>query len=160
MGEVNSLRTRIETSLAAGVREVLIESVRPDRMHITSAEGEMIQIGGKFYLKSGGEWQVKSLPAGGAQSDSGFDFRTLVKQMITKSGLRLTGQLLGDQVVDGVDTTVYEFAVTDGSQTGTIQLSVGKKDGYMRRMSLNGGGLGIQLWFTNINEQLSIEAPM
>jgi hypothetical protein len=120
----------------------------------------MIQIGGKFYLKSNGEWQVTSLPASDAQSDSGLDFRTFVKEMIGKSGLRITGQLLGDQLLDGVDTAVYEFAVTDGSQTGTIQISVGKKDGYMRRMSLSGDGLGIKLWFTNINEPLSIEAPM
>ena len=160
MGDVSSLRTRMQTSLPAGQREVLIESMKPDRTHIMSSEGEMFMIGRKVYLKSSGGWQVTSMPAGGAQSDAGLDFRTFVKQMIGKSGVRITGQLLGGQMIDGVDTVAYEFAVTDGSETGTIQLSVGKEDGYIRRMSVSGGGIGIKIWFSNINEQFSIEPPM
>ncbi len=161
MAEVRSLRTRMQTSLPTGQREVLIESTKPDRIHVLSPEGEMIAIGGKFYLKSNGGWQVTSVPAGGgAQSDSGFDFRTFVKQMIDNSDVLITGYPLGDQTLDGVNTAAYEFEVTEGSQTGTILINVGKGDGYMRRMSISGGGIGINLWFTNINERFSIEPPM
>lgn len=160
MSEVNSLRTRLQTFLPTGQREILIESVKPDRVHVISPYGEMITIGRKFYVKSTAGWEVTSAPAGGAQSDAGFDFRTFVKEMTAKAGVRITGQVLGRQMIDGVETVAYEFAVTDGSETGTIQVSVGKEDGYIRRMSLSGGAVEIKIWFTNINEQISIEPPM
>jgi hypothetical protein len=159
MGEVNSVRTRLQTSLPTGQREVLIESVKPDRAHIISADGEMIMIGGKLYLKSAAGWQVTSMRAGGAQS-VGLDYRTVVKELMAKSGVRITGQAVGGQMIDGVDTVAYEFTVTDGSETGTIQVCVGKEDGYMRRMFLMGGGLELRIWFTHINEQFSIEPPL
>ena len=160
MGEVNSSRTRLQTSLPAGQREILIESVKPDRVHVISPYGEMIAIGRKFYVKSTGGWEVTSAPAGDAKSDAGFDFRTFIKQMTTKAGVRITGQVLGSQMIDGVETIAYEFAVTDGSETGTIQVSVGKEDGYLRRMSLLGSAVDIKIWFTNLNEHISIEPPM
>ena len=160
MGEVNSLRTRMQTFLPSGQREILIESMKPDRIHVISPYGEMIAIGRKFYMKSNGAWEVTPVPAGGAQSDAGFDFRTFVKEMIAKANVRITGQVLGGQMIDGVETVAYEFSVTDGSETGTIQVSVGKEDGYIRQMFLSGGAVDIKIWFTKINEQLSIEPPM
>ena len=159
MSGVGSVRTRVQTSLPTGEREVLIETMKPERTHIMSAEGEMFIIGRKFYMKTGGTWNVTSIPAG-SKSDQGFDFRSLVKQMMAKSNVRVTGQVVGGQVLDGVETVAYEFAVTDGSETGTLQVCVGKQDGYIRRMFLSGGALEIKIWFTNINEQFSIEAPM
>jgi outer membrane lipoprotein-sorting protein len=160
MGEVSSVRTRMLTNLPSGPRDVVIESIKPDRVHVISAEGEMIVIGSKFYLKRGGAWEVTSMPAGAAQSEAGFDFRAFVKQMIVKSSVRITGQVLGDQVIDGVDTIAYEFTVTDRAESGKIQMSVGKEDGYIRRMSLVGGPVDIKIWFTNMNEPFSIEPPM
>lgn len=160
MGEINSLRTRLQASMPTGQRDVMIESIKPDRAHIVSSDGEMIVIGRKFYMKNNAGWQLTSLPAGGAQSDSGLDFRALVKQMLGKPGVRLTGQVLGTQSIDGVDSIAYEFAITDGSETGTIQVSVGKEDGYIRRMALSGGALEIKVWFTDINERFSIDPPM
>ncbi|MFY9570719.1 MAG: hypothetical protein WAV20_04915, partial [Blastocatellia bacterium] len=160
MSEVNSLRTRLQTFMPTGQSEAMIESVKPDRMHVTSPYGEMIQIGRKLYMKTAAGWEVRSMPAGGAQSDAGFDFRTFVKQMTARSGVRITGQMLGSQMIDGVETLAYEFEVTDGSETGTMQVSIGKEDGYMRRISLSGGPVNIKIWFSNINEPLSIEPPM
>jgi hypothetical protein len=83
-----------------------------------------------------------------------------LKQLVGKSGVRITGVFLGVQSIDGVDAEAYEFAVTDGSENGTIQLSVGKEDGYIRRMSVSEGAFGIKIWFTNLDEQFSIEPPM
>jgi hypothetical protein len=168
MAEVNSVRTRIQTLLPTGKREILIETVKPDRTHVMSPEGEMVVIGGTFYLKTNAGWQVTTVPAGNAaQSDSGFDFSALIKQMIGKSKVLITGQFLDDQVLDGVDCAAYEFELTDRSETGTIQVNIGKKDGYMRRLSISGPGLvqggsgpTINVWFTNINEPLSIQPPM
>jgi len=160
MSDVDSVRTRLQTTLPEGQMELLIESMKPDRIHVISPYGEMIGIGRKFYVKSAGGWEVKSEPLGGAQSEA-FDIRAFLKQMTAKlSGVRLTGQVLGSQMIDGVETVVYEFAVTDASESGTVQMSVGKDDGYIRRMSLSGGSLSIRIWYTNINEQFSIEPPM
>jgi hypothetical protein len=160
MRQLNSVRVRIQASLPIGQREIQIETVKPDRAHIISPDGEIIVIGKKFYLKSNGVWQLISLPPGGDLANSGIDFQAVLKQMISKSGVRITGQILGDQMMDGVDTVAYEFSVADASQTGTIQISVGKQDGYVRLMSLSEGGFGMKIWFTNLNEEFSIEPPM
>jgi hypothetical protein len=169
MAEVKSVRTRIQSFLSTGQREVVIEAMKPDRMHVTSPEGEFIAIGSTFYLKNNGGWRVTTLPTGkAAQSASGLDFGALVKQMLGTSGLLIAGHQLGDQVLDGVDTAAYEFDITDRTGNGTIQVSVGKLDGYMRRLSISGGPrfsqgeseLIINVWFTDINETFSIQPPM
>jgi hypothetical protein len=160
MSEINSMRTRLQAFMPDGPKEVLIEVVKPDRMHVVSPYGEMFSIGRKFYVKGAKGWQVTDMAGSGAQSDSGFDFRTYVKQMIGKSSVRITGQTLGDQMIEGVDTVVYEFAITEGSESGTIQISVGKDDGYLRRMSISGGAVKVRIWFGDINEQFSIDPPM
>jgi hypothetical protein len=160
MAEVNSMRTRLQTFTAEGQKEILIERTKPDRMHVITTYGEMIAIGRKFYAKKSGVWEVTPTPAGAVQSDPGFDFLTLVKQTIGKSSVRVTGQLLGSQMVDGTDTVAYEFGIVDGAETGTLQVGVGKADGFLRRLYLKAGPLDIRVWFTNINERLSIEPPL
>jgi hypothetical protein len=147
----------MQSSLPSGQVEVLLESMKPDRVHVVSPYGEMIAIGRKFYVKGSGGWSVTTAKA--AQSDAGFDFNTLIKQLIEKSGVKITGERLGAQTVDGIDTVAYAFEVSDGNQTGRIELNIGK-DGYMRQMFLSGGGLDLKLWFSNLNEPLSIEPPM
>jgi len=168
MAEVKSVRTRIQTFLPTGEREVVIETVKPNRTHLRSPEGEMIAIGSKVYLKTGDAWVLTPVSAGMVPgSDSGFDFSTLINEMIGKSKVQITGQMLGDEEIDGLNCSVYEFEVTDRSETGTIQISVGKKDGYMRRLTISGpapgqGGssLTINVWFNDINQPISIRPPM
>lgn len=160
MAEVNSVRTRMRGSLPEGEREILLESIKPDRLHVISPEMEIIAIGRKSYVKNAGRWELTAMPDGGPQSSAGFDFRTLVKQMISKPSVHITGQVLGTQMLGGVDTIAYEFAITEGSENGTIQISVGKADGYMRQMSVSGGAINIKFWFTDINQRFSIEPPI
>ena len=162
---VKSVRTRIQAFLPTGQREVVIETVKPDRTHVVSPEGEIITIAGKVYLNTGDGWQVTPVaPAIATRSDAGVDFSALVKEMIDKSKVLITGHMLGDRVFDEVDCSVYEFEVTDRSGTGTIQVSVGKKDGYMRRLEISGpaqdGAFRINVWFDNINQPISIKQPM
>jgi len=150
----------MQMSSAAGQREVFIESVKPDRMHVSSPDAEMIAIGRKFYVKTGGGWTVQTAPATSSTLDSGFDVRTFIREMISKGNVRISGKILGSQVVDGVETIAYEFAVTEGSESGTLRLSVGKQDGYMRLLSATGGGIDMMVMFSSLNEPISIEAPM
>jgi hypothetical protein len=143
-----------------GEREILIESIKPDRLHVIAPELEIITIGRKSYKKNAGRWEVTVMPDGGTQSAAGFDFRTLVKQMISEQSVHITGKTLGTQMLGGLDTVAYEFAITEGTESGTIQISVGKADGYMRRMSVSAGAVNIHLLFTDINQRFSIEPPI
>jgi hypothetical protein len=157
MSELNSVTTRLQSLLPNGPIDVVIESMKPDRMHVTSPYGEMISIGRKFYVKNTGGWSVTSGNA--SQLDAGLDFRGLVKQLIEKSRVTITGYLLGPQTVDGIETVAYTFEITDGKEFGKIELYVGK-DGYIRQMFLSGRALNLKLWFNNLNEPLSIEPPL
>ena len=157
MSELNSVRTRMQSVLPSGSIDMVIESIKPDRMHVTSPYGEMISIGRKFYVKGTEGWQVTS--ANTPQSDAGLDFKALAKQFIEKSRVTITGYELGHQTVDGVDTVVYTFEVTDGKEFGKIELYLGK-DGYIRQMFLSEGAVNLKMWFNNLNEPLSIEPPM
>ena len=157
MSELNSVRTRMQTLMPSGSIDVVIETMKPDRMHVTSPYGEMISIGQKFYVKGTEGWSVTSVKP--PQSDALLDFRALVKQLIEKSRVTITGYLLGPQTVDGIDTVAYTFEVNDGNEFGKIDLYLGK-DGYMRQMFLSGRAVNLKMWFNNLNEPLSIEPPM
>src|SRR5215510_10171225 len=154
MNELNSVRTRMQTVLPTGQVDILIESMKPDRMHFISPYGEMISIGRKFFVKGPGGWSLTTSNV--AQSDAGLDFKAFVKQFIEKSRVTITGYLLGPQTVDGTDTVGYTFEVTEGKEFGKVDLYLGK-DGYIRQMFLSGGPLNLKLWFNDLNEPISIE---
>jgi len=159
MNEMRSARTRFQAVLPGGERDVMIESVKPDRVHVLSSDGEMIVIGRKFYVKTNGAWQVTTTPTAGSELDSALNFQNLVREMLGRSQIRVSGKTLGTQSLD-VEAIVYEFTVSDRSDTGTIRLSVGKDDGFVRRMVITGGGLDIRVSCSDINEAISIEPPM
>jgi hypothetical protein len=161
LAQARSLRMRIEMKLPAGGGEGIVEIVKPDRIRAIRADTEIIAIGGNVYLRSeGGPWQRTSAPAGGPRSVAGLDLPAFLDGLLRKSGARVTGRTIGDEVVDGYDTVAYEFTVSDNDDTGTIQLSIGKADGIPRRMSMVGPGIDVKVWFSSINENLSIEPPM
>ena len=147
----------MQSLMPSGSIDVIVESMKPDRMHVTSPYGEMISIGGKFYVKGTEGWSVT--PGNAPQSDAGLDFSALIKQFIEKSRVRITGYLLGPQTIDGIDTTAYAFEVTEGKEFNKIELYLGN-DGYIRQMFLSGRTLNLKMWFNNLNEPLSIEPPM
>lgn len=105
MEEASSIRIRLQVPVAGRQREIVVESVKPDRLHVSSPDSEFIMIGHKFYVKGRDGWQVMSTPASVDQSDSGSYFSTFVRNLLlAKSNLQITGQILGEQVIDGVDT--------------------------------------------------------
>jgi hypothetical protein len=161
MADVSSMRTRMEATVSNGQRDLLIETVKPDRMRVVAQDGEMIFIEGKLYSRAGaGRWETREMPPGGAQSVAGVDFVRFLKQVLSKSRVRVAGQILGSESLDGIETIAYEFTVSDNSETGTIQVSVGKDDGFMRKLFLTGGQVVVRAWFTDINGDISIEAPL
>jgi hypothetical protein len=151
----------MEATLSTGQRDLLIESVKPDRMRVVGQDGEMIFVEGRLYSRTaGGNWETREMPQGGAQSVAGVDFVRFLKQLLNRSRARVAGQILGSESLDGVETIAYEFTVSDNSETGTIQVSVGKDDGFMRKLFISGGPVVVRAWFTNINESISIEPPL
>jgi hypothetical protein len=161
MSRARCFRTRMLTTLPTGNRLLKIENVRPDRVRIVAPDGEMIMIGRKLYVTVGrGAWQVTQLPAGGQPEGAGLDFQAFLREMLNKTGAGVTGQVLGDETVDDVEAVAYEFTMTDGAESGVVQVSVGKQDGYMRRLFISGDAISLKIWFSDINGELSIEAPI
>jgi hypothetical protein len=160
MTGVRSLRVQLQLTLPTGAREVVVETVKPDRMRVTAPDGEFLLIGQNYYYRlAGGAWQVTTSKSALDTPASALDYSTFVKQMLGTPGITLTGRVLGEEAVDGFETVAYEFTVTDGAESGTIAASIGKNDGFLRRLFISGAGLSMKAWFTNINESFTIETP-
>ena len=157
---VRSLRTRLQMTLATGGREVVAEVVKPDRMRVTAPDGEIVIIGQDcYYRPAGGDWQVTKSKSAVDAAGSALDYSALVKQLLNGGGVTITGRVLGEEAIDGFETVVYEFTVTDRAETGTITASIGKGDGFLRRLFVLGPGVTMRAWFTSINENFTIERP-
>jgi hypothetical protein len=157
---VRSLRMRLQMTLSTGGRELVAETVKPDRMRVTAPEGEIVVIGQDYYYRpAGGDWQVTRSRSALDSAGSALDYSALVKQMLNTAGVTITGRVLGEEAIDGFETVVYEFTVTDRAETGTITASIGKGDGFLRRLFMSGPGVSLRAWFTSINENLTIERP-
>jgi len=157
---VRSLRTRLQMTLATGGREVVAETVKPDRMRVTAPDGEIVIIGQDcYYRPAGGDWQVTKSKSAVDAAGSALDYSALVKQLLNGGGVTITGRVLGEEAIDGFETVVYEFTVTDRAETGTITASIGKGDGFLRRLFVLGPGVTMRAWFTSINENFTIERP-
>jgi hypothetical protein len=147
-------------TLPTGGREVVAETVKPDRMRVTAPEGEIVVIGQDYYYRpAGGDWQVTRSRSALDSAGSALDYSALVKQLLNGGGVTITGRVLGEEAIDGFETVVYEFTVTDRAETGTITASIGKGDGFLRRLFVLGPGVTMKAWFTSINENLTIERP-
>jgi hypothetical protein len=157
---VRSLRTRLQMTLATGGREVVAEVVKPDRMRVTAPDGEIVVIGQDcYYRPAGGVWQVTKSSSAVNAAGSALDYSALVKQLLNGRGVTITGRVLGEETIDGFETVVYEFTVTDRAETGTITAAIGKDDGFLRRLFVLGPGVTMRAWFTSINENFTIERP-
>jgi hypothetical protein len=157
---VRSLRTRLQITLPTGEREIVAETVKPDRMRVTAPDGEIVAIGQDcYYRPAGGDWQVTRSRSALDPAGSALDYSALLKQMLNTAGVTITGRVLGEEAIDGFETVVYEFTVTDRAETGTITASIGKGDGFLRRLFMSGPGVSLRAWFTSINENLTIERP-
>ena len=157
---VRSLRTRLQMTLPTGEREVVAEVVKPDRMRVTAPDGEIVVIGQDcYYRPPGGDWQVTRSRSALDSAGSALDYSALVKQLLNGGGVTITGRVLGEEAIDGFETVVYEFTVTDRAETGTITASIGKGDGFLRRLFVSGPGVTMRAWFTSINQNFTIEKP-
>lgn len=166
LASVQSLRTRISVSGSQSVaNEVVIESIRPDRVHLTNAQMEMFVIGSTSYFKvSGGDWQKTDL--GTSQKNINamqLNPMNLIDQLFATPGLKLSGRVIGKSVLDSTPTTVYEIIGLDNKgEKGIIRAWIGETDQLPRKMEISSpdSPMNLSFRFSDFNSNFSIQPPI
>jgi hypothetical protein len=176
MGTQQAYRIR-STSLMAGAggqgTTSVMEFVAPDRRHNIDGGREVITIGKIMYVKKDGEWKNM----GTQMSDMVDKMKDRVQQLSPDEKAEATKGLnvgdyksLGDEVLDGVPTWVYEMhSKFDTKQAGlpTIEMDtkywIAKSDGLFRKQESNGSEAGMKIKTTKTYEydpSIRIDAPI
>jgi hypothetical protein len=149
------------------------EFVAPDRTHNIDGSREVITIGKIMYVKENGEW--KNL--GTQMSDMTDKMRDRIQQLSPEEKAEATKGLsvgdyksLGDELLDGVPTAVYEMHSqfdTKVAGVGSIEMVtkywIAKSDGLFRKQESNGSEAGMKIKTTKTYEYdpgIKIEAPI
>jgi hypothetical protein len=148
------------------------EFVAPDRMHNIENGREVIIIGKIMYVKKGEEWQNM----GTQMSDMQEKMKEAVQQMSATEraeatkGLTADYKSLGDEMLDGIPTAVYEMRSeldTKVEGVGSIvtitKYWIGKSDGLFHKEETNGDEAGMKIKITKTYEydpNIKIEAPI
>jgi hypothetical protein len=148
------------------------EFVAPDRTHNIEHGQEVIIIGKIMYVKKGGEWQN----LGTQMSDMAEKMKQGVQQLSpaekaeATKGLTADYKSLGDEMLDGIPTAVYEMRGafdTKVQGVGSIAMVtkywIAKSDGLFRKEESDGEEAGIKVKTTMIYEYdptIRIEAPI
>jgi hypothetical protein len=149
------------------------EFVAPDRTHNIGDGRETIVIGKIMYVKKdGGEWQN----LGSQMSDMQEKMKEQVQKMSATEkadatkGLTVNYKSLGDEMLDGMPTAVYEMhsefdtkVQGAGSIVTITKFWIGKSDGLFHKEESNGEEAGMKVKTTEIYEydpNITIEAPI
>ena len=148
------------------------EFVAPDRTHNIEDGREVIIIGKIMYVKKDGAWQN----LGTQMSDMQEKMKGQVQQMSATEraeatkGLTADYKSLGDEMLDGIPTAVYEMrSQLDtkvegvGSVVTITKFWIGKSDGLFHKEESNGEEAGMKVKTTEIYEydpSITIEAPI
>ncbi len=153
-------------------RTSLIEVVPPDRIHNIDDKKEVITIGKTMYVKEDGKWK----DMGTQISDMQEKMMEGVKKMsaeeradVTK-GITGSYKSLGDEMLDGVPTAVYELhGRVDTQMEGADSIVtitkfwIGKSDGLIHKEESDGDVAGMKVKTTKVYEydpNINIEAPL
>jgi hypothetical protein len=151
----------------------VMEFVAPDRRHNINGGREVITIGKIMYVKEDGAW--KNL--GTQMSDMTDKMKDRVQQLSPEEKAEATKGLsvgdyksLGDELLDGVPTGVYEMHSqfdTKVAGVGSIEMVtkywIAKSDGLFRKQESNGSEAGMKIKTTKTYEYdpgIKIEAPI
>jgi len=162
LASANSLRLRMQLSSGNRMREILIETIKPNRrMRILADDVEVIMIGRDFYVKErSGPWQASSIaPTINSISVDNMDPRVLFRDVLSLRAPSITGRMVAHELIDGFDTVVYQFTVSDRKETGKIEACIAKEDNFVRRLMLHAPWGEATMWFTSINDEINIERP-
>jgi hypothetical protein len=164
--------TAVMAGAGQGTTSVM-EFVAPDRRHNIDDRREVITIGKIMYVKKDGEWKNM----GTQMSDMADKMKDRVQQLSPEEKAEATKGLsvgdyksLGDELLDGVPTGVYEMrSKFDTKQAGlpTIEMVtkywIAKSDGLFRKEVSDGEEAGMKVKTTRTYEydaNIRIEAPI
>ena len=166
------VRSTSVTSMGGQPMTGLQEFVAPDRMHNVGDGREIIVIGKTMYVKRGDEWRNM----GTQMSDMAEKMKEGVQNMSAEEraqatkGLTADYKSLGDEILDGTPTAVYEMhSQMDthvegvGPITTVTKFWIGKADGLLRKEESDGDEAGMKVKMTRIYEydpDIRIEAPV
>jgi hypothetical protein len=167
------IRSTSLVSISGGhARTSVREFVAPDRMHNIEDGREVIIIGKTMYVKKGDNWQNM----GTQMSDMQEKLKERVQQMSATEKAEATKGLtgdyksLGDELLDGIPTAVYEMHAQMDTQVqgvGSIvtitKFWIGKSDGLFHKEESNGDEAGMKIKTTKTYEydpSIKIEAPI
>lgn len=154
-GSVKTFRVRMALSggVPAAAQNMTMEMVMPDRIHMTSAQFEMILIGNTSYVKIGPTWQKMSLP----QSVDVNQFNPKTWQTTFQGLTAADIKLLGPDTVEGVPTIVYQFGSTgQGTAGAATKVWVGVADGFPHKIESGGA----TMTFYDFNANITINPPI
>ena len=167
------VRSTSVVSIGGGqTRNSVREFVAPDRTHNIEDGREVITIGNIMYVKKDGEWQN----LGTRMSDMQEKMKDQVQKMSAAEkaeatkGLTADYKSLGDEMLDGIPTAVYEMHSqmdTKVQGVGSIVMItkfwIGKSDGLFHKEESNGEEAGMKVKTTRTYEydpSIKIEAPI
>lgn len=164
--------TSVVSTGGGQTRTSVREFVAPDRTHNIEDGREVIIIGKIMYVKKDGAWQNM----GTQMSDMQEKMKEQVQQMSAAEkaeatkGLTADYKSLGDEMLDGIPTAVYEMHSqfdTKVAGVGPIvtitKFWIGKSDGLFHKEESNGEEAGMKVKTTMIYEydpNITIEAPI
>lgn len=148
------------------------EFVAPDRMHNIEDGREIIIIGKTMYVKKGDEWKNMGTQMSDMQEKmkEGVQQMSAAERTEATKGLTADYKSLGDEVLDGMPTSVYEMRseldtkVEGAGPIVTItKFWIGKSDGLFHKEETNGAEAGMKIKITRTYEydpDIKIEAPI
>lgn len=162
-GSVKSFRAKMTVSGSpAAAQTMTMEMVMPDRMHMTSAQFEMIVIANTTYLKIGNQWQKMTLP----QSQS-FDVNLFnpknYETKLQNPGALPDIKILGPDTVEGVPTIAYQITspAQSGTPTATTKVWIGVADGFPHKIESGTSTGTATIIFSDFNSPaINITAPI
>jgi hypothetical protein len=163
--KVKSLRMRMKiTTLQNEERETIIETVLPNRTRFRSNGVEMIRIGTTVYYRTNTEpWKTKTDAPNAAEA---FNPKDMLQMALSAPGISLSAWIVGEEVLAGTPTTVYEITIEEKKNNdkvipSTIRLWIGKNDKLPRKMNFSSPNaeLRMSVSYADFNTNIVINAP-
>ena len=152
--------TTLYGSDGAAQYTVTMEVVRPDRQHITLEQAgqrlEWIVIGDTGYANIGGGWI--EVPLEGVRDALPFDPQDTLGILTTLPDRRPDVTQVGEDVIDGVETVVWEVS-SPGTGT-TTRIWVGQNDHLPRQLETDSGAGRLETRVSDFNGDITIEPPV
>jgi hypothetical protein len=147
---LSSWEMKGQTTISGRPSAITADFVRPNSMHMTTPQTEMISTGSAVYVRIAGRGWTKIPASPGGANPAAMPFN--VRDM-TRNANRITATDLGMRSVGGETLHAYRMKDTDGNQTTAY---IGS-DGFPHRME---GRNGQTVTFGRFNAVPPIRAPI